>query len=144
MRFKAVTGRRLNEPVQSYINNCKSDLHLFKDVLKRTLKPDKLHSRKDLLLQQPVIHWLDNTFNLNVVIIAYLYINNLQCVYDTHSGYCYYAVPDTVRCSHSKTSLNVVIRVLEFGTTDMMPLYWLRPAYNSFRKTILQETNKRI
>lgn len=144
MRFKVPISKRLDESIPDYVSRCMSWLPDFKRCLRNCIVTDKLECRKISLFQQPCIHWVINNPNYNIRNIIELFINSLQCLYDNHDGYCYYAVPKKLRCPYTVVPLDTVIRILEYGTDTMVPLYWIRPSYRHFTKTISSDNNKRI
>jgi hypothetical protein len=74
--------------------------------------------------------------DINIMAIINLYINRLYCYYDYYECQCYYKVSDLIRCPNTKNSLNKVIRIIEYGTLDIQPLFWLRKSYYSFIENI--------
>lgn len=135
MRFIIPVQRKVDEPVNSYINHWSIQLIVFKRMLKGRINKNKLLCRKQALLNQPNIQWTITSDNYDIVSIAYSYVNHLQCFYDNHSNNCYYEIPKTIRCPYTLTSLDTVIRTLEYGGTNMSPLCWLRPTFHEFVKS---------
>ena len=129
MRFEAPIQRDESESITTFISRCECYLTFFKQILYNSIKADKLSSRKEALFYQPNIKWTipSPEYNINSILITY--INALQCYYDFHSDKCYYASPKNIRCPNTVTGINTVIRTLEYGSLDMLPLFWLRPAY---------------
>lgn len=125
--------RKANEELSQYLSICKINLWVFKRILQNNIRKDKLDCRKQTLLKQHNIDW-KNTYNCNLYTILNIYINKLDCLYDRQSDRCYYAVSEFVKCPNTNTSLNTVIRTLEYGTTDMSPLFWLRQSVINFKE----------
>lgn len=134
MRYVVQEPRKHGEPKSAYINRCSIQLLAFKRLLRTKINGNKLLCRKDLLRQQPNIQWLITDSNYNILEIVNSYVNYLQCFYDDYNDYCYYEVPKHIRCPHTVTSLDTVIRTLEYGGTNMAPLYWIRPVFSEFIK----------
>lgn len=142
MKFIIPVKPMPDETVNSYIDRCSLWLLSFKQFLRKHLKADKLACRKVILRRQPNITWIKSCFNYNIMEIVNLYITRLQCFYDSFTGNCYYMVPNYIRCPYTLTSLNTVIRTLEYGSINMVPLYWLRPAYQEFIESTVITKNK--
>lgn len=144
MKFKVPISKRLDETVPDYVQKCQSWLLQFKQILRTRMKLDKILCRRQLLYSQSCIQWVipNNSYDIQLILITF--IDKLQCAYDKHTGYCYFEVSKKVRCPYTVTPLDTVIRILEYGTDTLTPLYWLRPAYGYFTKTILSDNNKRI
>lgn len=126
-------SKKDDETTLQYIHRCQLNLCVFKQILRNNIKQDKLNVRKNLILKQSNIQWT-STYKCNMYNILMLYVNNLNCVYDSKLDKCYYGVPDSIRCPNTKTSLNTVIRTLEYGTTDMIPLFWVRQSLFNFKE----------
>jgi hypothetical protein len=135
MKYIIPIEKENNETVSEYYNKCSIMLISFRQILRNHINVGKLDARKQLLLSQPNIIWKVNDLNFNILLIINQYINSLQCFYDKRENKCYYSVPNIVRCIYTNTSLNTVIRTLEYGGGDMPPLYWIRPSYTEFIKT---------
>ena len=135
MKYIIPIEKENNETVSEYYNKCSIMLISFRQILRNHINVSKLDARKQLLLLQPNIIWKINDLNFNILLIINQYINSLQCFYNKRENKCYYSVPNTVRCVYTNTSLNTVIRTLEYGGGDMPPLYWTRPSFAEFIKT---------
>ena len=134
MRYIVPKSRKVDEPINSYINKCNMWLIIFKRILKSRINKNKLLCRKQELLSQPNIQWTISNTNYDILLIVNSYVNRLQCFYDTQGNNCYYTVPKTIRCPYTLTSLDTVIRTLEYGGINMVPLCWIRPAFSEFVK----------
>ena len=135
MRFIIPIQRKIDEPVSSYVNYWSMQLIIFKRILKGRINKNKLLFRKQSLLNQPNIQWIITNNNYDIVSIVESYVNHLQCFYDGNNNNCYYTIPKTIRCPYTLTSLDTVVRTLEYGGTNMSPLCWLRPSFSEFVKS---------
>lgn len=142
MRFIIPIKREENEPINSYVIKCNMWLISFKQILRNNIKRDKLLCRVSTLYSQPNITWVIPDANYDIFRIVNLFINRLQCFYDSFESCCYYMVPNIVRCPYTTTPLNVVIRTLEYGTPNMTPLFWLRPSFRYFIESTIRIQNK--
>lgn len=142
MKYIIPVKPNINESVNEYINKCSLWLLSFKRYLRKYINPNKLECRKRLLFQQPNIKWIINSPNYDIVSILNLYISKLQCFYDNFEGRCYYMVPHTIRCPYTASTLNNVIRTLEYGGGNMPPLYWIRPSFREFIESTVTTKNK--
>lgn len=142
MKFIVPIKRKETEPINSYVIKCNMWLISFKQILRRNIKKDKLLCRVSMLYKQPNIQWVIPNADYNIFSIVELYINRLQCFYDSFEGCCYYTVSNLVRCPYTTTLLNVVIRTLEYGTPNMPPLFWLRPSFKDFIESTVNSQNK--
>ena len=134
MKYIVPYTRKNNEPINSYINKWNMNLIVFKRLLRNKINRSKLLCRKQSLLNQPNIQWVITDSNYDILLIVNSYVNHLQCLYDSHNNYCYYEVPRTIRCPYTVTPIDTVIRTLEYGGTNMAPLYWIRPVFSEFIK----------
>lgn len=134
MKYIVPYTRKNNEPINSYINKWNMNLIVFKRLLRNKINRSKLLCRKQSLLNQPNIQWVITDSNYDILLIVNSYVNHLQCLYDSHNNYCYYEVPKTIRCPYTVTPIDTVIRTLEYGGTNMAPLYWIRPVFSEFIK----------
>ena len=133
MKFKVPIKKETNEKVSSYISKCNMWLIVFKQILRQNINRQKLEVRKDILFKLPCLKWTVNSADdINMITIINLYINRLYCYYDYYECQCYYKVSDLIKCPNTKNSLNKVIRIIEYGTLDIQPLFWLRKSYYSF------------
>ncbi len=119
-----------------YINYCESRLSEFKILLRNKLNVSKLNSRKDGLLNSKNIRWLPTTINFKLTSITDMYIRRLHCELDKNSNRCYYTVHNGVKCPGTETSLNTVIKIIEFGNELVPPMNWIRHTYQEFVETI--------
>lgn len=143
MKFVIPIKRKENEPVNSYIIKCNMWLISFKQILRQRIKKDKLLCRVRTLYNQPNIHWIiPPNHKYDIFLIVNLFINRLQCVYDSFESCCFYTVPNFIKCPYTVTPLNVVIRTLEYGTPNMTPLFWIRPSFRYFIESTVNIQNK--
>ena len=134
MRYIVPQSRKINEKSNTYINKCNIWLISFKRLLRNKINRNKLLCRKQLLLHQPNIQWTITDSDYDILLIVNSYVNHLQCFYDSQNDRCYYEVPKYIRCPYTVTSLDTVIRTLEYGGATMAPLYWIRPTFAEFIK----------
>ena len=134
MKFYAPKPRKTNESVSEYTGKCNIWLVMFKRMLKIKINGSRLMSCKNRLFREPNIQWTITEPEYDIVYILEEYLNNLQCVYDSRTSHCYYAVPNTIRCPNTTTSLDTVVRTLEYGGVNIAPLYWIRPVFREFIK----------
>lgn len=119
-----------------YINYCNVKLQELKILLKTRLDNNKLSTRKNSLLESNSIIWLPNTINFNLNSITDTYIKRLYCSLDRANNHCYYTIPIGIRCPGTKTSLDTVIRLIEFGNDIIPPMNWIRHTYHEFVETM--------
>ena len=141
MRFLVPNKRDTNESINSYINNCNLYLYVFKQILQNRLQKNKLLCRQEDLFNEPNIKWTIEEPKYNVLLIVNTFINQLRCEYDSREDVCYFVVPIGILCPYTSTSLNKVIRILEYGGHNIMPLYWIRSSYSQL---VESTTNKVI
>lgn len=131
-----------NESKDSYITKCNLFLHVFKQILQSKLQQNKLLCRQEDLFNEPNIKWRIDKSDYNILLIANTFINQLQCVYDNQDEICYYTVPIGILCPYTSTSLIKVIRILEYGGYNLMPLNWIRSSYRQFVESTTINNNK--
>ena len=136
MKLLVPIKRDTNESISSYINSCNLYLYVFKQILQNKLQRNKILCRKEDLFNEPSIKWTITESNYNIFLIVNTFINQLQCQYDTKENVCYYVIPLSVKCPYTVTSLNKVMRILEYGGYNMMPLNWIRSSYKEFTEQI--------
>ena len=135
MNFMAPIKKETSEDIDVYISKCKLQLLMFKQELRNNINKPKLNVQKQKLFKLPCITWLiNNPDNINMLQITSLYINSLYCYYDYHECRCYYKVSELIKCPNARNSLNQIIRIMEYGSIDAKPLFWLRKSYIDFIK----------
>ena len=98
--------------------------------------------------QLPIVNRIqdpnDTTFTKTISVerICDQYINQLRCTYDVTSGYCYYYIPNTIRCVGTNSCLLDVIRLIEYGNNYVPPMNWVRHSYLEFVDYIEGKGNK--
>lgn len=136
MKLLVPIKRDTNESITSYVNSCNLYLYVFKQILQNKLQRNKLLCRKEDLFNEPNIKWTIDESDYNILLITNTYINQLRCQYDTKEDVCYYVVPIGILCPYTTTTLNKVMRILEYGGYKLMPLFWIRNSYREFVETI--------
>lgn len=142
MKFIIPIKKETNESINDYYNKCNLWLIVFKQCLFNNINKSKLTHRNNLLTQVPCIDWVDNVTECSVITFINLYINKLSCYYDYFECCCYYKVPENIRCPGTKNSLNKIIRILEYGTLELPPLFWARKSFHDFIESTLYIKNK--
>lgn len=122
-----------------YILKCSLEIGTIRSFLRSNINSVRWNALTDKLQD---IEEIEFTKKVSALTIANQYISNLQCFYDAPSSMCYYMVPDMIRCIGTNTSLNKVIRFIEYGTVDIKPMNWIRHSYNQFTDFILEEYHK--
>ena len=139
MRIMFPKKRDNNETIDMYMSKCKLYLSAFKIILQSKIQINKLLSRKNILFSEPNIHWTIKDDNYNIKLITDTYVNQLQCYYDRQDDICYFSLPTNTLCPYTTTSLNKVIRILEYGGYNMSPLNWIRPSYRQFIESTMKK-----
>lgn len=127
--------------VQSYIRTCNIDIYKLKGILKNNINKPKCNVVREKLLKHNI---LNTTFTKTISVdrICDQYINQLRCTYDVTSGYCYYYIPNTIRCVGTNSCLLDVIRLIEYGNNYVPPMNWVRHSYLEFVDYIEGKGNK--
>lgn len=112
-----------------YIKLCKMDLVKFKNTVRSDFNIGKINKRDEYINSTNLIEWFNPSVKCSAIDIINTYINNLTCHFDDLSGKCYYSVNDYTRCPKSNTSIDLIMRVLEYGNDSVTPLYLLRKAF---------------
>lgn len=125
------------EKVYDYYVKCAFDMNEFKRILRNNLNISRWQAIRDRLLQCKMIRFVSD--KMKPINIAYQYINNLKCVYDPKTRYCYYTISDFTQCIYTQTRLNKVMRYIEFGFSNIPPMNWIRHSYIQFSEIISKE-----
>ena len=122
--------------VNDYKRECGLGLQAFKAILRNNINSPRWGLLKQKLLTSKYI-MVNNQNAFNPVSIPNQYIAYLQCYYDYAENRCYYEVPDTVRCVGTTTSLNDVVKLIEYGNDTIPPMNWIRYSYLKFNYIIM-------
>lgn len=127
--------------ITEYIRLCQIDMYRFKGILKQNINITRWKTLQHTFQDNNIV---ESTFvrKVNVFNIANQFINELCCSFDRINSYCYYYVPDTIRCVGTNTSLNKVIRLIEYGNDKIPPMNWIRHSYMKFSDYVLRKDIK--
>lgn len=123
---------------QNYYQACCLSIYSLKGMLYRNINVSRWNSLQKVFEENNVFN---NTFirNVKTINIAHQYINELRCYYNSADDYCYYYVPDTVRCIGTNYSLNKIIKLIEYGNDMIAPMNWIRHSYILFVDKIVRK-----
>lgn len=128
--------------IEEYITKCNFDLVLLKSILRQNINKSRWNALNYRLHKCNQIKF--NRSNKSIISNALQYINGLQCYFDSNLNRCYYQVSDLIRGFGTLTSLNFIIRVIEYGILDIPPMNWIRHSYMQFSNIILSDENRSV
>ena len=142
MKFVLPIKKQDDESIEFYMAKCRLLLYTFKQLLLNNIQNGKINSRTEVLYNESAIIWTIENTNYDIRSILTTFINNLSCYYDSYDSVCYFTVPKNIKCPYTKTDLNIVIRILEYGGEKLSPLYWIRPTYTQFIESTINKFTK--
>jgi hypothetical protein len=124
-----------------YTRLCQINLYRFKGILKQNINITRWKVLQKTFEENNI---LEGTFirKINVLSIAYQFINELKCSFNKPDSCCYYYTPDTIRCTGTNMSLNKTIRLIEYGNDKVPPMNWIRHSYLKFSDYVLGNDTK--
>lgn len=129
-----------NEEYLEYVSKCRSMIAVFKMCFNSCVNRSSLLRIERIMKENNMLDFL-NKDRVSILQALNQYTASLKCYYDKRRNQCYYDTPKIVKCNNTTTSLEYVMRLIEFGNDLIPPTNLIRHSYNKFCE-ICKEVSK--